>query len=299
MITAQRHNMFQQEWTGKGERGIRDFLLIPAIFFGAICPGLFISSVLTDYVPGYWVALALNLIGYGVAHLLFLGRMERFWRAVINLRTSWISRGFLFNAMFSLFGLLYALSEAADLPILSGPAVNVLLKLMSILSAVLFAAYPGFMISIVKAIPFWRSTLEPVLFFLQGVMGGMAIQVLLMSIIALPGAADNTLIKINTILVLIVLLLFMTALVIKALHGGAEKISVTFLTTGAFSPVFIGGTIIVGLVVPLFLLIAGLFLNLDFGTYRSLYYIALLMELVGIYLGKYSILRAGAYAPLK
>ncbi|MCL4492909.1 MAG: polysulfide reductase NrfD [Nitrospirae bacterium] len=299
MIKIERQFIFQQEWTGKGERGIRDFLLIPAIFFGAICPGLFISSLVSNYVPGYWAALALNFGGYGITHLLFLGKMERFWRAVLNVRTSWISRGFVFNAMFSLFGLLYALAETAPLPVLSDPAVKTLLKLMSAVSAVLFAAYPGFMLSIVKAIPFWRSLLEPVLFFLQGVMGGLALQLLLMSFMPMPGYAGDIVIKANFVILQVVLLLFMSALIIKAMHGGAEKTSVAFLTTGNFSRVFLGGALVTGLVAPLFILTAGILLPLDFDAYSYIYYLAMIAELAGIYAGKYSVLRAGAYSPLR
>ena len=299
MIKIERQFIFQQEWTGRGERGIRDFLLIPAIFFGAVCPGLFISSLISNYIPGYWVALVLNFIGYGVTHLLFLGKMERFWRAVLNVRTSWISRGFLFNALFSFFGLLYALSETVSIPVLDWPAVKMLLKTVSAVSAVLFAAYPGFMLSTVKAIPFWRSMLEPVLFFLQGIMGGIALQVLLMSFMPMPEYVVAVLIKANFVILQVVLLLLMSALVVKAMHGGAEKTSVASLTTGSFSPVFLGGTLIAGLIAPMAILTAGILLPLDFGSYGYIYYIAMSMELAGIYAGKYSILRAGVYSPIR
>jgi formate-dependent nitrite reductase membrane component NrfD len=296
---AKQLSIFQQEWTGKGERGMRDFLLIPAIFFGAVSPGLFISSLLTNYIYGYWIALVMNFIGYGMTHLLFLGRMKRFWRAVLNWKTSWISRGFLFNAFFSGFGFLYALSVSAAIPVLSNPSIKTVLMLLSAVSAMLFMAYPGFMLSIVKAIPFWRSVLEPIIFCLQGLLGGIALQIIVMTFTPADLSVSPTLVKMNFALVVMLLLLFVRALIIKALHGGAGKVSVEFLTTGDFSFIFLGGAMVIGLVTPAFILIAGVFYPLDFAGYGFLYYIAAMgMELIGIYLSKYSILRAGAYSPI-
>lgn len=297
MISANKQSLFQKEWTGEGERGFRDFLLIPAIFFGAVSPGLFISALLTGYTAGLWISLAMNFAGYGITHLLFLGRMERFWRAILNVKTSWISRGFLFNALFSIFGLLVAVAESGIAPALGGAPFRSVLILLGLASAVLFAAYPGFMLSIVKAIPFWRSTLEPVIFFLQGLLGGIALQVLLMP--AASGTAAVPLIKVNFALALLVLLLFMAALLVKALHGGTEKTSVEFLTRGEFSSIFLGGAIAAGLVVPVFAIAAGLLVPFDFQEFKVIYYVAMAMELAGIYLGKYSILRAGAYSPFR
>jgi len=298
MITIGKQVIFQQEWTGEGERGIRDFLLIPAIFFGAVSPGLYISSMLFDYIPGFWVALAMNFAGYGITHLLFLGKAERFWRAMFNWKTSWISRGFIFNAFFTGFGFLYALGISADIPVLSNAPIKNSLKYLSAVSAVFFAAYPGFMLSIVKAIPFWRSILEPVLFFIQAVMGGIALNIICAHFIPMETTIINNMIQLNLLLTLVVLLLVMAALIIKALHGGAEKISVEFLLNSGFSSLFIYGAVIAGLIMPVFILLAGIIMPLEYEKYRYIYQLIMLMELCGIYITKYSILKAGAYSPL-
>lgn len=293
MRTEKQTYIFQQDWTGKGERGIRDFLLIPAIFFGAVSPGLFLASMIHGYVPGYWVALILNFIGYGITHLLYLGRMERFWRALLNVRNSWISRGFLFNALFSIFGLFHAaIASGIALP------ASGMVKALALLSAVLFTAYPGFMLQTVKAIPFWRSMIEPVLFFLQGLMGGVAIELLMAHVLPLPAGAAAMLVRLDLFLVLAVALLVTAALILKTLHGGAEKVSAAFLTKGEMSALFLGGAIGAGLVLPLLLLGGGVALGLGFEEHRLYYSVAMILQLVGIYLGKYGILRAGAYSPL-
>ncbi len=299
MTTLQRQTcFFQKDWIGTGERGIRDRMLIPAIFFGAVSPGLFISSLFFDYTPGLWIALVMNFIGYGLTHLLYLGRMERFWRGLSNVRTSWISRGLLFNIIFSVSALLYACAVTFESPILSGGRIVLLLKIASATSAVLFAAYPGFMLSFVKAIPFWRSTLEPVLFFIQAIMGGVAVQILSLTITGVNHSMMSILLRMNFVLVLFVLILILTALIMKALHGEAERVSVRSLISGALSPHFLWGTIVAGLMVPLFFLAVIILSGLDGNVPELLLYPVMLLQLSGIYLGKYSIIRAGAYAPV-
>lgn len=291
--------VFQRDWTGQGSRGLRDYVLIPAIFFGAVSPGLYVSSVLTDYTFGIWLAIIMNFMGYGVTHLMYLGRAERFWRALMNIKTSWISRGFLFNALFGGFGFLYAASISGIAPFLSTPTAIGALKILSLMSAIAFAAYPGFMLMIVKAIPFWRSIMEPVIFFLQGILGGIAIQVIGNMIFGMEAEIVGALITINYIFALAVLVMLMIALLNKALHGGAGKASVEFLISGGFSRAFIGGAIGIGLVAPIFIIAVAQSTGLDFKHYGFLYYISMAMELIGIYLAKYGMLRAGAYAPLR
>jgi formate-dependent nitrite reductase membrane component NrfD len=298
MLRTGGHIIFQKDWSGAGDRGFRDFLLIPAIFFGAVSPGLFISSMIFNFIPGYWIALAMNLVGYGLTHLLFLGKMDRFWRAMANWRTSWISRGFVFNALFSAFGFLYALSESSTLQLLSGQTLNLFLRYAAISSAVLFAGYPGFMLSVVKAIPFWRSFLEPILFFLQALLGGTALHILSSLFISVDPTEISLLLKLNLVSLILVMFLILAALIVKASHGGTEKISVNFLMKSSFSPLFIFGALGAGIIIPLFVLIGQMIIPLDFGENSFIYYLSMALELAGIYIAKYSILRAGAYKPL-
>jgi formate-dependent nitrite reductase membrane component NrfD len=297
MIKTGGHIIFQKDWSGAGDRGFRDFLLIPAIFFGAISPGLFISSMIFHFIPGYWIALVMNLVGYGLTHLLFLGRMARFWRAMANWRTSWISRGFIFNAFFSAFGFLYILSESSTLQLLSGQTLNLFLRYATVFSAVLFAGYPGFMLSVVKAIPFWRSVLEPILFFLQALLGGTALHILSSLFISVDPTVISLLLKLNLFLLILVMFLIFAALIVKASHGGTEKISVNFLVKSSFSPLFVYGGLGAGIIIPLLALMQSIIL-LDFGEYGFIYYVSMVLELAGIYIAKYSILRAGVYKPL-
>ncbi len=290
--TGQQGYIFQTDWTGQGQRGLRDFLLMPAIFFGAVSPGLYISSAMSGYVFGMWVALALTGVGYGLTHMLYLGRMERFWRAVSNLKTSWISRGFLFNFMFMAFGTLHAIEASGIMPT-GGTAV----KVLSIASAAAFAIYPGFLFMTVKAIAFWRSALEPIIFFIQGLLGGVALHIISLAIVGADNA--DTLVKANFALLIITFTLLMLALIMKASHDGAGRASVSYLTEGEFSVKFIWVAVVAGMIVPVLMMTYVLLTGLSFSAAPALFYVAMTLELIGIYFAKLGIIRAGAYSPMK
>ncbi len=288
--------VFQRDWTGKGERGLRDQMLMPAIFFGAISPGLYITALLTDFIPGLWVSIVLNIAGYGLTHLMYLGRMERFWRGLLNLRHSWISRGLFFNIIFTIsstgYVVLRSMGTAAD-----SDQYMTVIKWISFISSLLFLAYPGFMLSFVKAIPFWHSAVEPVLFFLQGVLGGTAVQLLMSSLFRIDPSVSTGLLKINYLLVITVLLIVLSALIIKSLHGEAERASVMYLL-GIYrgeGRLFLYGALIGGLVIPHLLLSLFIFYGGHTAVVTATLYTALILELTGIYFAKYGFIRAGAY----
>ena len=87
---------FPREWTGRSHHGKRSLLLLLALFAGNIGPGLYMISCLYRFYLGMLVAFFIVAIGYALPHLLFLGRMERFWRGILKPQSSWISRGFVF-----------------------------------------------------------------------------------------------------------------------------------------------------------------------------------------------------------
>ncbi len=288
--------VFQRDWTGKGERGLRDQMLMPAIFFGAISPGLYITALLTDFIPGLWVSIVLNIAGYGLAHIMYLGRMERFWRGLLNLRHSWISRGLLFNIIFTISSTGYVVLRSMGTVADSDQYMPVI-KWISFISSLLFLAYPGFMLSFVKAIPFWHSAVEPLLFFIQGVLGGTAVQLLMGSLFRIDPSVSAGLLKINYLLVITVLLIILSALIIKSLHGEAERASVMYLL-GIYrgdGRLFLYGALISGLVIPLALLSLFIFYGGHTAVVTATLYTALILELTGIYFAKYGFIRAGAY----
>ncbi|RMG04069.1 MAG: hypothetical protein D6726_04160 [Nitrospirae bacterium] len=297
MIRTFRENIiFQRDWTGRGERGFRDQMLMPAIFFGAISPGLFLSSLITGYIPGLWLAIIMNIFGYGVTHLLYLGKMERFWRGLLNIRHSWISRGMFFNILFTLFSTLYVcmVTFAGSLV---DTGTGYIVRIAGVVSAVLFLAYPGFMLSFVKAIPFWRSMVEPVLFFLQGIMGGIAVQFIMDILYPLRGDLSLILLKTDYLLLVSITVIILFALIVKSLHGSAERVSVEFLMKGQGAQFFLGGAVIGGLILPLIILSILVLYTEGSERLNLLLYPVMALELMGIYLAKYGFIIAGTYTP--
>ena len=70
----------QHEWA---------WLITAAFFFGSVGAGLFLVS----YFVGFWQGALAGLLSVAVlksiAHVLFLGKPLRAWRAVAKWRTSW------------------------------------------------------------------------------------------------------------------------------------------------------------------------------------------------------------------
>src|SRR3990172_5141343 len=93
------------------------WLIATAFFLGELGAGVFLVSMLVGYAPGMLLGLLLVLVGKNSAHLLYLGRPERFWRAVSHPATSWISRGFVAMIVLAVSGALVLLFSLGWLPI--------------------------------------------------------------------------------------------------------------------------------------------------------------------------------------
>ncbi|MEE8452974.1 MAG: hypothetical protein V3R99_13695, partial [Thermoguttaceae bacterium] len=71
--------VFQNEWAVGGGPGRKGLLLLIALFAGNIGPGVYMVSCCCRFYPGLVAGFLIVLFGYALTHLLFLGRMERFW----------------------------------------------------------------------------------------------------------------------------------------------------------------------------------------------------------------------------
>src|SRR3990172_7389619 len=87
----------QREWS---------WLILFAFFLGGMGAGLFLISYFIGFNIGLVVGLLIVAVGKNTAHLLFLGRPERFWRAFTQPFISWISRGIYFDTIFIIFSAL-------------------------------------------------------------------------------------------------------------------------------------------------------------------------------------------------
>jgi formate-dependent nitrite reductase membrane component NrfD len=223
----------------------------------------------------------------GGFHLAHLGQPSRFWRLFLKPGSSWLSRGLIFVALFTVFGALQFLS-ALWLP---GTGWEVLNKIIAGILALLVAAYSGLVMNYVNGIPFWNSALLPLLFVVFGVLGGLAV----MMLIALWGLPDLA----GVLLVTQRLLLAgatLTALYLwsAAYMGPAAKRSVAELLKGRLALPLWVGVGVCGAALPtgtiVYMLAASASVPLLLATSAGI--------VVGVFSFCYCLLKAGLYRPL-
>ena len=280
----------QREWgDGKG------LYLVVGHFFNGLACGAWLFSLLFDQPVGLAAAYLLGIVG-GVTHLMFLGRPGRFWRMVKQVKTAWVSRGFLGLSLFLGGATLYLVP--IYLPGLlwsAGSLLSTLGYVAALLGMIGIMGYMGFVYVASKAIPFWNSPLHPALYVTYSLRGGVA--VLFVTSWLVPPAKDLTavLLPLWGGITAVVALLF--ALEIHgALHGGNEaaRRSVHDLLAGRVSGYFYVGTLAMGLVIPACLMYSGL----SGATTMGLMAVLGLTSALGDFFMKLSTLRAGVFLPV-
>ena len=167
--------------------------------------------------------------------------------------------------------------------------------IIAALFAILVPNYTGFLFGVVKGIPLWNTSVLPLLFFLSGLTMGLAvilgIGAFYSTIIGVSGFHQLGAVGIG--LILLYILALGGYLEIVRHSGAAAAESVSLLKT----PLFIVGTILSGVVVPIALLSFSLFLN-DLLVLSVLAGVSCVLLLFGGFSQRYSIVRAGTYMPL-
>ncbi len=288
---------FQREWTGKGEQPKQYLLLEIAFFAGAVGPGLYIVSSLCGFSLGMLAAFLIVLAGYAVPHALFLGRMERSWRSILRPWHSWISRGSIFAGLFLALAFLSILPEVWGSPVgplrAGSPTQNAIMVAASV-AALLLALYPGFLFSVIRAIPFWHSIILTPLFVTQALGGGIALALILARVPGVSAPGVEVLLSWDPFLILIAAALITAHLYAGNKAGPSGKVSVDLLLHGKYRTTFLLGLVTCGLVLPLLLMLVALFGS---GP-AAIVAVAALLQLSGILLFKYCLLNVGAYNQL-
>ncbi len=279
------------------------------VFLAGVGGGLFLTSFILDLLGwhesitriGAALGPILVLVGtfFLLADLGSISKVYRLFTTASTMMTSWLVRGAWILTAFIIVGLAYALpsfevfawipwSKASD----GGQVIGMIAALLSIMVVI----YPGFLLGVAKGIPIWNTPVLPLLFLVSGLDTGIAavavIGILFASAFGLDslhqlGMADITLIFTQ----LIILGAFFEIL----RHTGATALaSIRFLK----NPLFIGGVIIMGLLIPLVLLLYSILISNALAL-RTLALIASLLILAGGLLLRYSIIRAGAYVTLR
>jgi len=274
----------QTEWIDR--RGI--FLWI-AFYAGGLGGGLYLVSLYFNSLWGMFLSWLIIAVIKGGAHLIFLGKPLRFWRIVIRPNSSWLSRGIIFVFTFVGFGAVQ-LALSFWLP---GTAVEIVFKVLAGISALAVTVYTGFVLNTVKGVPFWNSSLLPILFVLCGVLGGFGLSVVIGLYggnvnIAIAEAGSRWLLIINALLIVIYLWA-------AANREATGKKSVMEQMRGNLATIFWGGIVAMGIVIPLVIAFSSYFVG---EVSSALLITGVVCEVIGGLALRYCVLKAGAYKPL-
>jgi formate-dependent nitrite reductase membrane component NrfD len=274
----------QTEWIDR--RGI--FLWI-AFYAGGLGGGLYLVSLYFNSLWGMFISWLIIAVIKGGTHLIYLGKPLRFWRIITHPQTSWLARGFIFVMFFIVFGAIQ-LILFWQLP---GSAAEIAFKALAGIMAFAVAIYTGIILKNVKGVPFWNSALLPLLFVLCGILGGFGLSV----VIALNGGDVNLtaaetgsrwLLVANALLIVIYLWR-------ASVRESVGKQSVLEQIHGQSAPVFWGGIVILGIIIPLSVTISSLIVG---EISSAVLIIGVVCEVIGGLALRYCMLKAGAYEPL-
>lgn len=275
----------QTEWIeGQG------LFICVAFFLGGISGGLYLASLYFNNLLGMFISWLLALL-MGGCYLLHLTNRNPFrvWRMFLRLQTSWISRGLIFITLF--IGLVFIqLCISYWLP---GSGWEVVFKVLAGIMAFAQSIYTGFALSYVGAIKFWNSALVPILFVTCGLVGGFGI----LLAISLGGSYAEIEVIENILRALLVVYAIILAVYLwnSTYIDSVSKDSVMHLIKGANAPVFWGGVVLCGIVIPIAISVTSYFAA---EASAPLLITAFVCEIIGGFSLRYCVLKGGIYRPL-
>lgn len=255
--------------------------------------GLYLLSTWFARFPSGQIVAVVLVLAAGLSLMLDMGKPERLWRTFANLKSSWISRGALSVFLFLAAAVLALASRQLGLP-KGADGFALTCEIVASVSALVAMLYPGFVLSSYASIPSWNSPMVPLLFFIYSWTTGLAFFWL---VLLFAGVAHGLgpFLGIGVFIIAFTIFSLLTHLGAMARGTVAARESFKLLTHGSLSGLFLGAVLGVGLVAPLLMVlwvvVAGEFI-------RAVVIIAALLVLLGGFLFRYCVLRAGVYPPL-
>lgn len=218
-----------------------------AFFFGDVGAGSFFISALYDFMPGMVLGWILTTFFKPAALLMHLGQPWRFWRAITNLKSAWISRGVFGAVLFGGFGFLHMVNVQYHLlpSILGG-----LLFFLAMAGCFIVMIYLGYVLSHSPALSLWNTGLMPLISLTYGLMGGVTMTIL-MGYNGFLATAPETLKLLKGVEIFLIAATFVMLLSLlhgAAYHSDSGKVSVMMLLKGEHAQHFLGYVMLVGLV---------------------------------------------------
>lgn len=267
-----------------------NWLIGSAFFLGGLGAGLFVVSLFFKYAPGMLIGYLIVVIGKNTAHMLFLGRPERFWRAAMRPDRSWIARGIWAMGFFAISGFLLLLPCVAGPQYELGPGFSNVMTTIAVVTALFIMFYDGFVMNCSLGIAFWRTLLLPILLLMYAALGGMTLSIAIRELRGeqVPTALstlEQFLLVANSILLLVYLWRM------KSSFAAARETMKLWLA-GPYARIFFGLVVIVGL-------LATLLLSIVESRVQASWLIVLIAacELTGDYSLVMLFLRSGLFPP--
>ncbi|MBO31831.1 MAG: hypothetical protein CMM74_02490 [Rhodospirillaceae bacterium] len=280
----------QREWAeGRGAFLIYGHFLV-GVASGAWLFGLFYHDVIS-LIAGFILAG----LG-GLAHLFNLARPERFLKMMLRTATSWVSRGFWGLTLFLIGSLIYLPPHLFGDALWSVNSVwSQFGMVVSMAGSIVLIVYMGFVYTASKAIPFWNSTLHPVLYISYAFRGGAAAFLLSLALRGEVVGSGSEILVIWIAVTASVIILWLFEIQ-GALSSGDEtaRASLHEILAGRLAIYFYGGILVIGLVVPTFLM-AGIIAPLS----PALLALIGLTSVAGDFFMKFSSIKAGVYMPVR
>jgi len=161
----------QEEWIDR-----QGLFLWLAFFFSEIGAGFYLVSLFFEFWSGCLVGWLICTILGGGLHILYLGKPERAWRAILRPAKSELSRGLIIMILFTAVGAIHIAPSLSYLSsLLSSLPWRTDMVFFKIFMTILgfFVITHGFMsMNVMTAIPFWNSAILPVLSVASGIWVG-------------------------------------------------------------------------------------------------------------------------------
>jgi formate-dependent nitrite reductase membrane component NrfD len=271
------------------------------MFLGGIGAGAFaVGFMLRLLGEMEWLAVTGMVLGpvFVATGMIFLlleaGSSLKSYRLLQGLSTSWMSRGGLIQILFIIFGLGYAL-PGFWLPEWLGSGGGIAVGSVALVLALAIAAYHGMIMSQARAIPLWSSSVLPLLSFFTALCTGLGILLSISPAYTGLYSTNEVVVSMGKLgiagIALIIGKLITTWYLVSSSPNDTYVASIRSMRAAIIADV-------VCLILALFLLSFGLAIGEEtFFMWTSLVSGALL--LAGGFIIRYSILRAGYYAPIQ
>lgn len=278
----------QEEWIDR-----QGMFLWLAFFFTEMGAGLYVVSLFFGFWRGCIAGWLISAILGGGLHMLYLGRPERAWRAILRPVKSELSRGLIIMGLFLVLG---ALQLAPSLGPLSALPWRTDMMFFKVIVTILgfFVITHGFMtMNVMTSIPFWNSAILPVLSLASGVWLGTQLGIgmavsnkgLLMSL--------EPVARWSFFAYAFLILCYLW----NANHAtSAVKQSLSIVLKGSQAVHFYAGVVLIGLLIPLLITLYVWGSNGDAGA--GILYLRIICALIGDGMLRYVITKSGRYSPL-